>query len=213
MKESQKLFIAILCGTMMALVFSGCNTTPPMSPLQKAATEIVLKDPANPERWVEYGRACLLSDNPYGAELAFKKAIQLNEKYIPAYKHLGLVLVTLQRQSEAEEVHKQALKISDSDSELWTAYGYCLIDLDKDKQALEAFQWSISLNTNPTSVISARLGASALLRRQGDEVGAQREYEQAVSINPDIVRIVDEQKALGDTEIVDQSQEAVSHHR
>jgi tetratricopeptide (TPR) repeat protein len=209
MGQAEISFIAIFGVMVMVVIFSGCTATPPVSPLQSAAGEVVLKDPRNPERWVEYGRACFLSNNPYGAELAFKKAIQLNGKYIPAYKHLGLVLVTLQRKSEAEEIYKQALKISDSNSELWTAYGYCLIDLGRDKQASQAFQRSITLNTDPVSVISARLGVSALLHRQGDETGAQREYEEAVRINPEIVRMLSEQKALTDTEIIDQSQETV----
>lgn len=163
------------------------------SPLLGVAADVVLKDPQNPQCWVEYGRACLFSNNHQGAEMAFGQALKLNDKYPPAYKHLGIVLVNSQRYQDAKEVYEQALQITE-DSELWTAYGYCLVDLGDDKKALEAFQKSLEVSTDPVSVVSARLGASVLLRRQGDHEGAQREYAEALKINPGIVDVLKEQK-------------------
>lgn len=156
----------------------------------------------NPENWVESGRARLLAKDLRGAETAFRQALRLDDKYLPAYKHLGLVLVELKRYQETKDIYEQALlRISDEDSELWTAYGYCLVNLDNDNKALEAFQRSINLNNNSVAVISARLGASALLRRRGDIVGAQREYEEALKADPEIVKILREQKNLSTTTV------------
>lgn len=195
MRQTDKFAMSIACWVMLVFIFSGCATShSKVHPLQRAAAQVVLKDPQNPEYWVEYGRASLFSNNPQGAEMAFRWALQLNEQYLPAYRHLGLVLVNLGRYKDADEVYEKATKIFDKDSELWAGYGYLLVDLGKDKKALEAFRRSIELNTDTVSVVSARLGSSVLLRRQGDEAAGQREYEEALRINPEIVRILKEQK-------------------
>jgi len=158
------------------------------------SAQVVLKDPGNPECWVEYGRASMFSNNPNGAEMAFRRALELNKNYLPAYKHLGAVLVNMQRYQDAEKVYEQALHICSNDSALLTAYGYCLVDSGKDNEALGVFRQSIKSDADPLSVVSARLGASALLHRQGDEVSAKAEYKKALQASPEIVRMLSEQK-------------------
>lgn len=192
MRQAKQCITPIAQCLLLVAVVSGCAPSAKGPPLQRAAEQMVLKDPQNPEYWVEYGRAALFSNNPQGAEQAFRNALRLNEQYLPAYKHLGLVLVNTGRAQEAESVYERALQLFEQDSESWTAYGYCLLEAGNDTKALEAFRRSTELNTDPTAVISARLGAAALFRRQGDDVQAQAEYEEAVKVNPEIVRLLSE---------------------
>lgn len=192
--RTKQIAISTALVVIVWFVLFGCATIPKVSPLQQTAGEIVLKNPKNPESWVEYGRACFFSDNSQGAEMAFKQALQLDEKYLPGYKHLGLVLVKLQRYQDAQKVYEQAIRVSDGDSELWTAYGYCLVDVGDSGGASKAFRRSVELNTDPLSVISARLGAAALLHRQGNKNALRREYEETLKINPEVARILEQNK-------------------
>lgn len=164
------------------------------NPIQRTAANLIIHDIYNYNYWFEYGRTALLSNDNYGALVAFNAAIQLNKKCLPAYKHLGLLLVSCKRYKKAKEIYEMVL-YEQKDSELLSAYGYCLFDLGKDNQALEAFKESIKTNSDPISVASARLGASAILKRQGDEVAAEHEFEEATKINREIGRILDKQKS------------------
>ncbi|MGA2028420.1 MAG: ankyrin repeat domain-containing protein [Syntrophobacteraceae bacterium] len=168
-----------------------------MPPLQKGASDLVANDPNNVGFWIEYGRACLLSNNPHGAEMAFLRAIQLDPECQLAYRHLGLILMTLERYEDAEKVYQKALEINPSESGATrTAYGYCLVALGRDEEALSAFRTSCELNADVPSVISAKLGISALLLRRGDTKGAEREYKAAIELDPDIVKILEKQREL-----------------
>lgn|GEM_PF-3054465 len=180
MKARSWAMLLITSGT--ALLFNGCATAPQVAPLQETAAKLVQKDPLNPEAWVEYGRAALFSNNLSAAEMAFRRALSLNENYLPAYKHLGMVLVTIKRFTDAKVNYEHALHISEKDSELWTAYGYCLVDLGNKKEAIEAFKKSIEANTNAVAVVSAHLGLSGIFRTTGDELSAKREIQEAVKL-------------------------------
>jgi ankyrin repeat protein len=168
-----------------------------MPPLLRDASDLVASDPNNVGYWIEYGRACLLSNNPHGAEMAFLRAIQLDPKCQLAYRHLGLILMRLQRYEDAEKVYKKALEVNPVESgATWTAYGYCLVGLRRDEEALSAFRESCKLNTDVPSVISAKLGISGLLLRRGDTEGAEREYKDAIKLDPEIVKILEKQREL-----------------
>lgn len=67
-------------------LFSRCATAEPKySRMQDIGPKVILEDPTKPEKWVEYGRACLFSNNQGGAVQAFKYAIELDKKYLLAY--------------------------------------------------------------------------------------------------------------------------------
>lgn len=119
-------------------------------------------------------------------ESSLCKAIALDEHYLPAYKLLGLVLNDLNRPAEARAIYQKALTFAGRDSELLTAYGYCLVNNGDDKGALANFTQSIRENTSPMSVISARIGRAALLEKSGDKQAAEKEYEVIRSERPDI---------------------------
>jgi len=188
--RANKTVIQITLLIIIACIMASCAANRAASPLQSVAQETVIKDPMNPESWVEYGRISLYSKDPKEAERAFRKAIEVDKKFLPAYKHLGLLLMTGGRHQEAQQVYLMALKMNKKDSELWTAYGYCLADMGESGKALEAFNKSVEANTSPVSVVSARLGSSGVLQKMGDEGGAKREYDEAVKISPEIEKIV-----------------------
>lgn len=191
--KTYKILIKILFYSLLVWTLAGCATTgrQPSLSLQSLGQEAIKKDPQNPASWVEYGRLSLYAKDPEEAKKAFRKAIELDEKHVPAYKQLGLILMTEKKHREAEQIYLAALKAQEKDSELWTAYGYCLSDMGNPSKALDAFKKSVEANTSPVSVVSAHLGASGLLQQRGDEAGAKREYNAAVKINPDIEKLVD----------------------
>lgn len=119
-------------------------------------------------------------------ESSLRKAIALDERYLPAYKLLGVTLTDLKRPAEARDLYRKALTMSGGDSELLTAHGYCLVNLGDDAGALANFTKSIQENTSAMAVVSARIGRAALLEKSGDKQGAEKEYEIIRTDRPDI---------------------------
>ncbi len=185
----------------LAFFMSGCATTPKIPPLQDAAARAVRDDPQNPDRWVEYGRACLFAGNSPAAEMAFRRALELDPQCVPAYHHLGLVLADAHRYGEAEWAYAQALQIRETDSGLWTAYGYCLAAAGNEGKALDAFRRAVAADTDRVAVVSARLGAAGVLSRQGNDGAARSEYEyeEALRLDPQVAEMLAEQRAMQHT--------------
>ena len=142
------------------------------------------RSPETVEIWLDYGKACLYEGNGLGAELAFRAALRLDEGAVQTYEHLAMVLMRRDRIVEARCLYEKAVTLPGAESRLWSGYGFCLLDLGNEADALKAFRQSVRLNTDQAAVVSARLGASVVLRRSGDLGGAQSEYEEAVKVNP-----------------------------
>ena len=200
MVKQEKLIKNTTYLIILYIVFMGCATDTTTSPkkltLVDATIEVLSKDPENPECWLEYGRASLLSKNPLAAEYAFKRAIDLDKHYLPAYKHLGLILTRQRKFDEAKRYYELALNLWNKDSELWTAYGYCLHDLGLKEDALLAFRKAVKISSDFPSVVSARLGACVLLRRMGRKDAAKHEYQEAAKIYPQLDQLLEKQKKL-----------------
>jgi tetratricopeptide (TPR) repeat protein len=193
MKTQKKSRMRIVGCVVIAFAVFGCTISGKGSPHLRGVDGATMES-QDPVSWLEYGRASLFAKNFQEAEAAFRRALQMNNQYLPAYKHLAISLLYQQRKKEAASVYQQAFQVTENDSEIWTGYGYCLLDLGKESEALKAFQRSIATNSDSFSVVSARLGASALFFRQGNKVAAQREYEEAVKFNPEINQMLEENK-------------------
>jgi Tfp pilus assembly protein PilF len=190
---SKTLPIPMIALTLVIPVLGGCALRQPASSLQAAAAKVVRINPRSPWSWTEYGRACMFSANPSGAEMAFRYALELDEKYLPARLHLALLLTEQGRCKDAKKEYDRIHEIRKPDSEIATAYGYFLARSGNDAEAFQAFSRAIELGTDPVAVASARLGASSLLSKRGDHLAANRNLEEAVKADPAIGLMLEEQ--------------------
>ena len=150
-------FVSLTC-------MPGCSFVPPRFTLQQAAARMVLEDPSEPFRWVEYGRFCEEAKNDDGAIQAYGRALELDSSYVPAYEHLGAVCSKLGRCDEATRTYRRAFKRNLESSLLWLGLGYCLVEAEEYDAALMAFGSAASLAEEDATKVSAFLGRAAVYR-------------------------------------------------
>ena len=98
--------------TLLLLAAFGCASSQRSMTAQDVAANVVLDDPAQLERWIQYGRVCELSGNYAGAIEAYEYALELDDTYVPAYEHLGAVYQEVGSFDKAQETYHKAIVTS-----------------------------------------------------------------------------------------------------
>jgi tetratricopeptide (TPR) repeat protein len=132
---------------------------------------------------VRYARAvALLSNGEYrkaGTDLVF--AVALDRTFLPAYRHLGFVLLTMGKELAAIRVLKAAIAIDPVYIDAWCVLGDVYMDLGESDKALEAFENALRLEPgNPEP--HCKLAMYHLSK--GDMKSLRREYEALREIEP-----------------------------
>jgi tetratricopeptide (TPR) repeat protein len=144
-----------------------------------------LAGPASRDARVRYARAvALLSNGEYrkaGTDLVF--AIALDRSFLPAYRHLGFVLLTMGRELAAIKVLKAAIAMDPDFSDAWCVLGDVYLDLGEADKAREAFETARGLDPlNPEPHCKLAMYYLSL----GDMKGLRREYEVLRELEPDM---------------------------
>lgn len=139
--------------------------------------------PASRDAQVRYARAvAYLSVGEYkkaGTDLAF--AVVLDRNFLPAYRHLGFVLLTMGKELAAIRVLKAAIAIDPDFSDAWCVLGDVYLDLGEADKALEAFERALELDPrNPEP--HCKLAMYYVSR--GDMKGLKTEYEVLRELEP-----------------------------
>jgi predicted O-linked N-acetylglucosamine transferase (SPINDLY family) len=82
------------------------------------------------------------------AERLFKKLLRIDEKHVPALNLLTVVLMSMDRFSDAEKFIARAVKLNQSSDVSFYNYGLISKKLNKPQQALEQFSRALALNRN-----------------------------------------------------------------
>jgi tetratricopeptide (TPR) repeat protein len=196
---NSKRALAGLCPAI--LVTAGCATTPKTASLpeitvvEKVAGDALMQDPTTPEPWVEYGRACILSDNYYGAIQALQVALEIDDKHAAAYEHLALAYSAVGQRDKALETCRRGLRADDQSPSLWLRYGYCLTEQGDFDAALDAFTEATVFASDDVAKASAMVGRAAVLRAQGREAEARAVMNAAAAISPEVEDLLSRHRA------------------
>lgn len=185
--------LKILPFTAVFLSFAclpGCSFAPRRITLQEAAAQMVLENPTEPFRWIEYGRFCEEARNDHGAIQAYGRALELDGSYVPAYEHLGAVHSKLGQRDMAIQTFRRALDRQLESSLLWLGLGYCLLEAEEYNAALLAFDSATSLAEEDSARVSALLGRAAVLRAKGENEQAEVAIKRASAIDPEVLDIL-----------------------
>ena len=79
--NASNLLRAIPWGAAILPLFGMTGCASPRRPLtvQQVAADVVLENPTELERWLEYGRVCEFSGNTSGAIQAYEYALELDD--------------------------------------------------------------------------------------------------------------------------------------
>lgn len=132
---------------------------------------------------LRYARAvALLSIGEFrraGTDLVF--TIALNPAFLPAYRHLGFVLLTMAREEQAVKVLEKALAIDPAYTDAWCVLGDVWLDLVEPEKAKAAFDRALELEPGMAEP-HCKLAMYYLSR--GDMRGLRAEYEILKELDP-----------------------------
>src|SRR5579862_427242 len=119
------------------------------------------------------------------AEMDFRRAIQLDPKFVPAHYFLARLLYTRNRFDEAIQESKATIALSPDFVRAYENLGLCYEGKDDPKKAEEWYREAIRRNMeSPSKTEWPMLDFATLLIRQ-DRIDEARPYlEQALALNP-----------------------------
>ncbi len=198
--NASTLLRAIPCSAAILLLVSpsGCASARRPWTVQEVAADVVLEDPGNTARWIEYGRVCEFSGNNDGAIQAYEYALELDGSYIPAYEHLGAVHLKVGQLDKAQDTYHKAIVTKQLYSPLlWLGCAYCFVEGGEHDAALQLFQKVESLAEPGSPVqVSALLGRAAVLRAQGHNEQAEDAIAAAVEVDPEVLELLNDQSSV-----------------
>ncbi|PKK89696.1 MAG: hypothetical protein CVV64_12895 [Candidatus Wallbacteria bacterium HGW-Wallbacteria-1] len=115
------------------------------------------------------------------AENLFRRVLAINEKNPQALKNLGLVLIGMNRHSDALEALEKIRADYAREPVFWYNLGQCLMKTENYSKASEAFEKSVSLDPDDAESW-LELGRSCL--RLNDLTRAGESFEKCVVLSP-----------------------------
>ncbi|MCX7678754.1 MAG: tetratricopeptide repeat protein [Spirochaetes bacterium] len=113
------------------------------------AEEIVkrgLEVKKSPMLYYVYGKIAAKNENFWKAKELFEKAISLDPDLYPAYNSLGIVLMKLNKPSEANTAFSAALSLSPNSAEILNNLGYSFMVLRKYDVSIKYFEKALLLS-------------------------------------------------------------------
>jgi tetratricopeptide (TPR) repeat protein len=150
-----------------------------------------LAGPSSRDSRIRYARAVAnLSIGEYrkaGTDLLF--TVVLDRTFLPAYRHLGYVFLTMGREESAVKVLEAALRLDPDYVDALCVLGDVHMDLGENEKALDAFNKALSLQPeNPEP--HCKLAMYYLSR--GDMAGLRAEFEVLKELDPSVAEQIAE---------------------
>ncbi|NTU58831.1 MAG: tetratricopeptide repeat protein [Chlorobiaceae bacterium] len=151
----------------------------------------MLAGPSSRDSRIRYARAVAnLSIGEYrkaGTDLLF--TVVLDRSFLPAYRHLGYVFLTMGREESAVRILEAALRLDPDFLEAWCVLGDVYMDLGKSEKSLEAFETALRLDPgNPEP--HCKLAMYYMSR--GDMAGLRAEFEVLKELDPSVAEQIAE---------------------
>jgi type IV pilus assembly protein PilF len=160
------------------LLLAGCVTVKPPSPIpppdDKEAARIN----------TQLGIAYLQQGQPRVAKEKLDRAVQQNPNYAPAHEGLAMFYAGRGDNDAAEDEYRRALRLDSRSSSLKNNFGVFLCQHGKVKEAADYLRSAAEdINYATPEAAWTNLGL-CLLQHGGDKAEAEKDFRQAVRINP-----------------------------
>lgn len=143
--------------------------------------QIIERSPENPKYLFVLGNCNLHLNEFHDAEIAFKRALDINSNFCEAHTNLGVSLKEQGKIAEAISSYRRALNINPEFHEALSNLGIALKEEGQLEQAVEAYHKALEIRPNSASILT-NLGVVFLL--QGKLKDAILMHENALQIDP-----------------------------
>jgi len=136
---------------------------------------------------IDYNNKAIKAYNKHqykDAELAFKKAIELNPQYAEAYANLGALYAKFKEYNKAIKLYQECIKIKPTYAGAYTNLGNALNKTDRHEEAVYFHKMAIALDNKSANHFSNCASAYKNLGRFNE---AKKYYKQAIALEPNHV--------------------------
>jgi predicted CXXCH cytochrome family protein len=143
--------VRIEAARVLAPVPAGQLQGEQLSIYNKAASEYVESQRANaelPEAQLNLGNYFAAKGEAENAEVAYKKAIELEDVFVPAYVNLADLYRLQQKDDEAEKILSKAIAIAPVNADAHYALGLLLVRKQQNEKAVESLRLATELDTS-----------------------------------------------------------------
>jgi tetratricopeptide (TPR) repeat protein len=92
-------------------------------------------------------------DEPEQADQAFRKCIEINAKYSPCFVSLGNMYIDYGFSNVAMSVLETGTQVNDTDADMWNGMGRALLNLNRAKEAVEAYKKAKRIDPDKPDVL------------------------------------------------------------
>lgn len=92
-------------------------------------------------------------DEPEQADQAYRKCIELNAKYSPCFVSLGNMYIDYGFSNVAMAVLETGTQVNDTDADMWNGMGRALLNLNRPKEAVEAYKKAKRIDPDKPDVL------------------------------------------------------------
>jgi tetratricopeptide (TPR) repeat protein len=114
------------------------------------------------------------------AELAYRRALELNPKFVDAWNNLGTCLRELKRPAEAEAVYRKALELGPNHPDTLDNLALALNELERPAEAAELLRRALAIAPR-SETLHVHYGATLLTQDKIEE--AAEASERAIALN------------------------------
>jgi tetratricopeptide (TPR) repeat protein len=92
-------------------------------------------------------------DEPEQADQAYRKCIELNAKYSPCFVALGNMYIDYGFSNVAMSVLETGTQVNDTDPDMWNGMGRALLNLNRAKEAVDAYKKAKRIDPDKPDVL------------------------------------------------------------
>ncbi|HET7562689.1 MAG TPA: type IV pilus biogenesis/stability protein PilW [Rhodanobacteraceae bacterium] len=189
MQRKSSLVLAVM---LLALGLAGCKHDPgiikyptPMSSLKNAPHETKQDDKRTAaQTHTQLAAAYMKQNNLKDAEVALRKAIGFDDKYVPAHTMLAILEWHIGRLQEADKEFRDAIAIDPSSGDTNNNYGQFLCAQNKQKDAVRYFQRALA-DPFYKFPATANTNVATCLMKSNDFAGAEPYLSKALELDSD----------------------------
>jgi type IV pilus assembly protein PilF len=176
---------------VLVLALAACKHDPaiidyptPMSNLKQAPRESAKEDKQSAaQTHTQLAVAYMGQNDLKDAEIALKKALAFDDKYIPAHTMLAVLEWRINRLEEADKEFRAAIALDPSNGDTNNNYGKFLCETGKQEEAMRYFKRALADPFYKTPAV-ANTNAGTCLMKRNDYAPAEAYLRKALEIEP-----------------------------
>ena len=136
-------------------------------------------------------------DEPEQADQGYRKCIELNAKYSPCFVALGNMYIDYGFSNVAMSVLETGTEVNDTDADMWNGMGRALLNLNRPKEAVEAYKKAKRIDPDKPDVLFGLGMAYAEIPMRKEAEDTLNEFINKAADSPEHIKKAPKTRSCG----------------